>query len=101
MEECFVFTHRGNFQALKVRDLKLSYASQLCDLNTEFLLAFYKSNSQMQVFWSQCRALPRKPKEIEAVNITRFGIRTSLRNNIPNIVMTYQPIKMDHFTTKI
>jgi hypothetical protein len=31
MEECFVFTHRGNFQALKVRDLKLSYASQLCD----------------------------------------------------------------------
>ena len=32
MEECFVFTHRGNFQALKVRDLKLSYVSQLCDL---------------------------------------------------------------------
>jgi hypothetical protein len=23
-EECFIFTHRGNFQALKVFDLKLS-----------------------------------------------------------------------------
>jgi hypothetical protein len=23
----------------------------------EFLLAFYKSNSQMRVFWSHCRAL--------------------------------------------
>ena len=32
MEECFVFTHHGNFQALKVCDLKLLYASQLCDL---------------------------------------------------------------------
>jgi hypothetical protein len=26
-------------------------------MNTEFLLAFYKSNSQMQVLWSHCRAL--------------------------------------------
>ena len=26
-------------------------------INTEFLLAFYKGNSQMRVFWSHCRAL--------------------------------------------
>jgi predicted TIM-barrel fold metal-dependent hydrolase len=77
MEECFIFTHCGNFQALKVCDLKFSNVSQLCDLknqiikvgiyiekydrwrnekyleistrrlaiNTEFFLAFYKSNS--------------------------------------------------------
>jgi hypothetical protein len=32
MEECFDFTHRGNFQALKVSILNLSYVSQLCDL---------------------------------------------------------------------
>jgi len=27
------------------------------DIWREFLLAFYKSNSQMRVFWSHCRAL--------------------------------------------
>ena len=26
-------------------------------INTEFLLTFYKGNSQMRVFWSHCRAL--------------------------------------------
>jgi septum formation topological specificity factor MinE len=26
-------------------------------INTEFLLSFYKSNLQMRVFWSNCRAL--------------------------------------------
>ena len=37
MEECFVFTHRGNFQALKVRDLKLSYVNQLCYLKKRII----------------------------------------------------------------
>jgi len=36
-EEYFVFAHRGNFQALKVRDLKLSYVSQLCDLKNRII----------------------------------------------------------------
>ena len=38
MEECFVFTHRDNFKALKVRDLKLTYVSQLCDLKNRTIL---------------------------------------------------------------
>jgi hypothetical protein len=71
-----IFAYRGHLQALKVCDLKLLCLSQLCGLkdksksdfkmknmigdgmktfrkyrrlaiNTEFLLAFYKSNSQM------------------------------------------------------
>ena len=37
MEECFVFTHRGNFQVLKVRDLKLSYVSQLWYLKNQII----------------------------------------------------------------
>jgi hypothetical protein len=37
MEEYFVFAHRGNFQALKVHDLKLSYVSQLCDLKNRII----------------------------------------------------------------
>ena len=37
MEQCFVFTHRGNFQALKVCDLKISYVSQLCDLKNQII----------------------------------------------------------------
>ena len=37
MEECFVFTHRGDFQALKVQDLKLTYVSQLCDLKKRII----------------------------------------------------------------
>jgi hypothetical protein len=58
----FFFAHRGHFQALKVRDLKLLCLSQLCVLKywiINVLLAFYKSNSQMLVFWSHCRTLYR------------------------------------------
>ena len=56
------FAHRGHFQALKVRDLKLLCLSQLCVLKywiINVLLAFYKSNWQMLVFWSHCRTLYR------------------------------------------
>ena len=35
---------------------KMFWKYQLA-INTEFLLAFYKNNSQMRVFWSHCRAL--------------------------------------------
>jgi hypothetical protein len=37
MEECFIFTHCGNFQALKVCDLKFSNVSQLCDLKNQII----------------------------------------------------------------
>jgi hypothetical protein len=35
---------------------------------TEFLLTFYKSNSQLQVFWSHCRALYLNPYHTELYN---------------------------------
>ena len=60
--EGLFFAHRGHFQALKVGDLKLLCLSQLCVLKywiINVLFAFYKSNSQMLVFWSHCRTLYR------------------------------------------
>ena len=33
------------------------YQTRRLAINTEFILAFYKSNLQMRMFWSHCRAL--------------------------------------------
>ena len=56
-EKVLFYANRGHLQPLKVCVLKLLCPSQLHagNINTEFLLAFYKSNSR--VFWSHCRAL--------------------------------------------
>jgi hypothetical protein len=41
---------RGNENVLEISTRRLA-------INTEFLLAFYKSNSQMRVLWLHCTAL--------------------------------------------